>query len=53
MYPNIPVYLYINDSQVELRDASHLWGKDVYETTDQLNAECGDELPGRLYLPRR
>ncbi len=39
-----PVYLYINDSQVELRDASHLWGKDVYETTDQLNAECGDSF---------
>ena len=24
-----PVYLYINDDAVELRDASRLWGKDV------------------------
>ena len=37
-----PVYLYINDDTVELRDASHLWGKDVYETTDTLYAECGE-----------
>ena len=39
-----PVYLYINDDKVELRDASHLWGKDVYETTDLLNAECGESF---------
>ena len=31
-----PVYLYINDDVIELRDASHLWGKDVFETTDML-----------------
>ena len=37
-----PVYLYINDDIVELRDASHLWGKDVFETTDMLNEECGE-----------
>lgn len=36
-----PVYLYINDDIVELRDASHLWGKNVYETTDLLEAEVG------------
>ena len=39
-----PVYLYINDDTVELRDASHLWGKDVYETTDALIEELGDEF---------
>ena len=39
-----PVYLYINDDAVELRDASHLWGKDVYETTDTLLEELGDEF---------
>ena len=27
-----PVYLWINDDQVEIRDASQLWGKSVYET---------------------
>lgn len=36
-----PVYLYINDDKVELRDASHLWGKTVFETTDELNKTCG------------
>ena len=39
-----PVYLYINDDVVELRDASHLWGKDVYETTDLLNEEVGEDF---------
>lgn len=39
-----PVYLYINDDVVELRDASKLWGKDVFETTDDLYAECGDKF---------
>ncbi|MBI2980143.1 MAG: hypothetical protein HYY41_04865, partial [Chloroflexi bacterium] len=27
-----PVYIYINNDKVEIRDASHLWGKDVFET---------------------
>ena len=39
-----PVYLYINDDAVELRDASRLWGKDVFETTDALYAECGESF---------
>ena len=39
-----PVYLYINDDQVELRDASELWGTTVFETTDSLNAACGESF---------
>ena len=39
-----PVYLYINDGAVELRDASHLWGKDVFETTEALYEECGSNF---------
>jgi len=31
-----PVYLLITDNGPELRDASDLWGKDVFETTDTL-----------------
>jgi len=31
-----PVYLWINGDQAELRDASDLWGKETYETTDIL-----------------
>jgi len=29
-----PVYLYVGDGYAELRDATHLWGKNVHETTD-------------------
>lgn len=31
-----PLYLHIEDSKAELLDASHLWGKDVFETDDIL-----------------
>ena len=36
-----PVYLQIDDDHVELRDARHLWGKDVHETTDTIQQEDG------------
>jgi len=38
-----PVYLYINDDEVELRSAEHLWGKTVNETTDTLLSETYDD----------
>ncbi len=34
-----PVYLWINDDQVELRDASHLWGGDTRQTSDRIRDE--------------
>jgi len=34
-----PVYLWINDGEVEIRDAGHLWGKDTYEIDPLLKAE--------------
>ncbi len=34
-----PVYLWIKDDKVEIRDASHLWGKWVPDTTDMVRAE--------------
>jgi len=39
-----PVYLYINDDVVEIRDASGLWGKSIFETTDMLQNECGESF---------
>jgi len=36
-----PVYLFIDNGKAELRDAGHLWGKDIYETEDMLQAELG------------
>lgn len=38
-----PVYLLIDDGKAELRDASHLWGKDTYETEDILKAAHGKD----------
>jgi len=29
---SVPVYVWINDDKVEIRDAHHLWGKDTRET---------------------
>ena len=34
-----PVYLYVYNESVEIRDASSVWGKDTHETTDALLAE--------------
>lgn len=34
-----PVYLYINDGEVEIRPAAHLWGLDTFDAYDQLLAE--------------
>lgn len=38
-----PVYLWIDDDGVELRDASHLWGEDTRETERKIKIELGDE----------
>ncbi|QLD90672.1 aldehyde ferredoxin oxidoreductase family protein [Natronomonas salina] len=34
-----PVYAVVEDGEVELRDASHLWGSGVHDTRDELEAE--------------
>jgi len=34
-----PVYLWVNDDQVEIRSAEHLWGKTVPQTEDTLLGE--------------
>ena len=39
-----PVYLYVNDDVAELRDASHLWGKSVWETEATLKKSLQDPL---------
>lgn len=38
-----PVYLWIKDDKVEIRDAGHIWGKEVPDTTDLLRAETDEE----------
>jgi len=37
-----PVYLLIYEGKTELRDASHLWGKDTIETIETLRKETGE-----------
>jgi len=37
-----PVYILINDGDVEFRDASHLLGKDVYEADEMIKADLAD-----------
>jgi len=38
-----PVYLWINDDRIELRDASSLWGLDTWETTSAIQEELADK----------
>ncbi len=38
-----PVYIQINEDQVEIKDASALWGKDIRETRIALQEEVGDK----------
>ena len=57
-----PVYIYIDDTNVEIRDASHIWGKSGLETVKILNKEVVNYLrekrpreriwrePGILYI---
>jgi aldehyde:ferredoxin oxidoreductase len=37
-----PVYLWIRNGRVEIREAAHLWGKGVVDTTDIVQKEVGD-----------
>ena len=39
-----PVYLYVEDGKAEIRDAAHIWGKDVFETTIILKEQLGEDI---------
>jgi len=39
----IPVYLWIKDGQVEIKDATHLWGKDTGTTQKIIKEELKDD----------
>lgn len=39
-----PVYLWIRDREVEIKDARHLWGKKTKECQEAIQAELGDNL---------
>lgn len=46
-----PVMLVIDDGKFELRDAAHLWGKDVFETDDLLTESFGKSQASAVIGP--
>ncbi len=38
-----PVYLWIDNGAVEIKDASHLWGQTVLQTQDAIEADLGEK----------
>ena len=38
-----PIYLWVHDGKWEIRDASHLWGKDTYEIDPVLKAQTHEK----------
>ncbi|MDR0875220.1 MAG: hypothetical protein LBN12_03295, partial [Clostridiales Family XIII bacterium] len=41
-----PVYVFVDDGEVEIRDASHLWGRTVADAEAQIREEVGDQKAG-------
>ncbi len=37
-----PVYLWVNDGEIEIRKASHLWGENTFETQEIIRKDHGD-----------
>lgn len=38
-----PVYLFVNDGEIEVRDASHIWGHDTHDTQQMIRDDLGDQ----------
>lgn len=38
-----PAYIWINDGEIEIKDASQLWGKDTFETQTAIRDDLGDQ----------
>jgi len=45
-----PVYAYVQDGEVELRDASHLWGQGVHDTRDAIEDKIDGEYGKNLSI---
>ena len=46
-----PVYLFVDEGRVELRDASALWGMDCYEIEDWVKANLGKDVEAACIGP--
>jgi aldehyde:ferredoxin oxidoreductase len=38
-----PIYLYVKDNDIQIKDAVHVWGKDTFETNDILRQETDEK----------
>ncbi|RLI80200.1 aldehyde ferredoxin oxidoreductase [Archaeoglobales archaeon] len=38
-----PVYIWVHDGEAEIKDATHLWGKDCYETQEIIKKDLGEK----------
>lgn len=45
-----PVYIFIDDDDIQIMDASHLWGKKVKEATTQIIEELGGDQDIRVAI---
>lgn len=45
-----PVFLWLHDGIADVQDASELWGKDVWDTTDLIRRTMGDDLIQTLVI---
>jgi len=43
-----PVYLFIDDDKVQIRDASHIWGEGTHETERRIKAEIGGAADDKI-----
>ncbi|MBI5303315.1 MAG: aldehyde ferredoxin oxidoreductase [Chloroflexi bacterium] len=39
-----PVWIYINDDKVEIRDAKNLWGNGIFRATEEISNEVGSDV---------
>ncbi len=46
-----PVYLWIREGKIEIRDAREIWGKDSYESADWLKKETSKEATAAVIGP--
>ena len=47
-----PVYLWVHNGEAELKDASHLWGLDTFESQEMIREELGDKRIRTMQIAR-
>ena len=46
-----PVYIYINDEEISIKNAEHLWGKSTHEADEMIKKELNEDLQIMLIGP--